>query len=54
MKQVNELTGTEKQKTMIQLVTGEWTNCIIYFGDGDLKTERCLYMKCWEQAGKHG
>lgn len=44
MKQVNELTGTEKQKTVIQLVVVEWTNCIIYFGDGDMKTERCLYI----------
>lgn len=54
MKQVNELTGTEKQETVTQLVVVEWTNCIIYFGNGDLKTERCLYIKYWEQTGKYG
>lgn len=53
MKQVNVLTGTEKQQTVIQLVVVEWTNCIIFFGDGDLKTERCLYIKWWEQGGKY-
>lgn len=45
MKQVKVLTGTEKQKTVIQLVVVERTNCIIFFGDGDSKTERCLYTK---------
>lgn len=26
----------------------------MYFAGGDLKTERCLCMRCWEQAGKYG
>lgn len=52
MKQANELTGTEKQITVIQLVVVEWTNCIIYFGDGDTDRKMPVY-KFWEQAGKY-